>query len=51
MQLVSAEIKSPSPLVAKEGQWNKEIFAESNDSTFSEYFVPLTPLAFKEEGW
>ena len=38
------------PLVAKEGQRNKEIFTESDDSTFSEYFVPATPLAFKEEG-
>ena len=39
------------PLVVKEGQRNKQIFAESDDSTFSEYFVPAIPLTFKEEGW
>ena len=54
--LVSADVISfcknqvTLPLVTKEGQRNKEIFAESNDSTFSKYFVPATPLAFKEEG-
>ena len=50
MQLVSAKIKSPSPLVAKEAQRNKQIFTEDNDFTFSKYFVPERHLTFKVEG-